>query len=366
MSAGVDRLTLVELQAALRAGAGPAEAVSATCRVGVLDAVARQTRMGRSLSEIAGEVDTGDAAADFLVRCLALTERSGGGAAEAVEHALTAIRDELDLARLLSVRTAQARGTALILTAIPAAAWVLLVALDRRTLSFYATFAGAATGALALCLALLALRWMRRLTAATAAAGAAADALAPPPPPPAWRRGLAGGAAAGVLVGAVAGPVAGIAAAAASTFALARTRGADQPLSAGAAETVSLVAVALETGMSPAAAFADVAAIAPSAAAPILRSAARRTAGGWSAGECMADTPLAPLGATIAAAQRWGAPAVPALRALAADLRADRRAAVEVAAERLQLALVFPTTLLTLPAFVLGVVPPLLWSTIRA
>jgi Type II secretion system (T2SS), protein F len=133
----------------------------------------------------------------------------------------------------------------------------------------------------------------------------------------------------------------------------------------GAAETVSLLAVALGAGMAPAAAFAEVAAVAPAAAQPLLHSAARRLAGGWRCDEALADTPLASVGATLAAAQRWGAPAVPALRALADDLRADRRAAVEVAAERLQLTLIFPTTLLTLPAFVLGVVPPLLWTTLR-
>lgn len=373
----LDRLTLVELQAALRAGAGPAEALSATCRGGILDDVASQARLGRSLSEVAAAVDTGDAAANFLVRCLALTERTGGGAAEAVEHALTAIRDELDLARLVDVRTAQARGTAVILTAIPAAAWVFLVALDRRTLAFYATPLGAVTGGVAVCLSLLAWRWMRRLIAVTATAGAAADPLASVASTPAWRRGLLVGVPAGLVAGTALGPVAGVAATAAVTLARARRRGdtgaagssdatGGGATSGGAAETVSLLAVALDAGMSPATAFAEVAAVAPHAAAPMLRSAARRTTGGWSADESLADTPLATVGATIAAAQRWGAPAVPALRALAADLRADRRAAVEVAAERLQLALIFPTTLLTLPAFVLGVVPPLLWSTLRA
>jgi hypothetical protein len=34
----------------------------------------------------------------------------------------------------------------------------------------------------------------------------------------------------------------------------------------------------------------------------------------------------------------------------------------EEAAAKVELRLVFPTTLLTLPAFVLGVVPPLLWT----
>ena len=43
-------------------------------------------------------------------------------------------------------------------------------------------------------------------------------------------------------------------------------------------------------------------------------------------------------------------------------LRAHERGVAEAAAERVQLALVFPTTLLTLPAFVLPLVPPLVWT----
>ncbi|MBA2316164.1 MAG: hypothetical protein H0V93_00005, partial [Euzebyales bacterium] len=64
----------------------------------------------------------------------------------------------------------------------------------------------------------------------------------------------------------------------------------------------------------------------------------------------------------LAATHRWGAPAAPALRHLAAELRADRRAAVAAAAERTQLHLIFPTTMLMLPAFALAVVTPLVWT----
>ncbi|HUH06873.1 MAG TPA: type II secretion system F family protein, partial [Egibacteraceae bacterium] len=78
----------------------------------------------------------------------------------------------------------------------------------------------------------------------------------------------------------------------------------------------------------------------------------------------LAGTGLARLGEALAASERWGAPSAPALRQLAEELRADRRAAAEAAAERAQIALIFPTTLLTLPAFVLAVVPPLLWTAV--
>jgi hypothetical protein len=364
MTTVLDRVIMLELQAALRAGAGPAEALSAVACAGVLDGAARELRLGRSLTQIATAASTGDPAADFLLRSLALTERSGGGGAEAVEHALDAIRAEADVQRLLGVRTTQARGTAVILAAVPVAAWLLLVLLDPRMLRFYATPVGWFTGGLAVVLATAAWRWMRRMTAATTAAAAAADPLRGEPPAPAWRRGLALGAVAAALLGALLGPVPALLGAVAAGFAAARRREVAST-GGGGAETVSLLAVALGAGMALPTAFAEVAAVAPTAAQPLLQSAARRLAGGWRCDEALAGTPLAPVGATLAATQRWGAPAVPALRALADDLRADRRAAVEAAAERLQLTLIFPTTLLTLPAFVLGVVPPLLWVTVR-
>ena len=364
MTTALDRLTLLELQAALRAGAGPAEALSAAGAGGVLDGAAREARLGRPLAQIAETAATGDAAADFLLRSLALTERSGGGGADAIDHALEAIRDELEVQRLLTVRTTQARGTAVILAAVPAAAWLLLVLLDPRMLGFYGTPIGWVTGGLSVVLATTAWRWMRRMTAATATAAADADPLREAPSAPAWRRGVAAGGIAGVLLGAASGPMPGLLGAVAVGFGAARRR-SRPPGGGGTAETVSLLAVALGAGMAPPAAFAEVATLAPAAAQPLLGSAARRLAGGWRCDEALAGTPLAPVGTTLAATQRWGAPAVPALRALADDLRADRRTAVEAAAERLQLTLIFPTTLLTLPAFVLGVVPPLLWVTVR-
>src|SRR5688500_2104022 len=117
MSVGVSVLTLTELQAALRAGAGATEALIATQHAGLLDDVARAARLGTPLEELANEIATGDDSADFLVRCLALAERTGTGAEDAVNRALEDIRDEARLARLLAARTAQARGTAKILAA---------------------------------------------------------------------------------------------------------------------------------------------------------------------------------------------------------------------------------------------------------
>ena len=362
----VDTLTLTELQAALRAGAGAAEAVAAATRDGVLADVARQARLGRSLADIAMTVDTGDAAADFLVRSLALAERCGAGAAEAVTHALADIREEARLSRLIEIRTTQARGTAVVLAGMPLVIWALLVALDPRTLGFYATSIGWLTGGTAVALTAVAWRWMRRLIAATPRAALAADPLAPPRPPVPWRRAgilAALAAAAGTAVSTGVGLL--CAAVVAGAVARGRGRTHDARTHGGGAEAIALVAVALDAGLPPPVALHEVARVAPAAAQPLLARGAARVQGGWTCEEAFTATPLAPLGQTLAVAQRWGAPAAPALRDLAAELRDTRRAAVEAAAERLQLVLIFPTTLLTLPAFILAVVPPLLWQTLR-
>ncbi|MPZ74296.1 MAG: hypothetical protein GEU74_13895 [Nitriliruptorales bacterium] len=363
-SGTVDVITLTELRAALRAGAGPSEAVAATRNPGVLEAVARDTRLGVPLTQIAVDVSTGDAAADFLVRCLALAERTGTGARDAVERALDDIRDEARLARLLDVRTTQARGTAAILAALPGVIWLLLVAVDSRTLAFYATAPGWLSAGVALCLALTAWRWMQRMIRRTAAAAAAADPLTPPARTLVWRRGVAIGVLSGAVAAAAAGPGPAVLVAVVVTLLVARGRRDSQPVG-GAVEAISLVAVAIEAGLASGAALAEAAALAPPAARDVLASAAARVNAGWRCDDALADTPLAPLGEVVAVSHRWGAAAAPTLRDLAAELREERHAAVEAAAERLQLALIFPTTLLTLPAFVLGVVPPLLWSTVR-
>ena len=363
MSGGVGVLTLTELQAALRAGAGATEALIATQHTGLLDEIARAARLGTPLEQLANEIATGDDSADFLVRCLALAERTGTGAQDAIDRALEDIRDEARLTRLLAARTAQARGTAKILAALPLVLWLALIAMDRHALAFYGTAAGWLTGTAAVGLAMAAWRWMARLIRRTALAAAAADPLAPPVPPPSWRRGLVAGVPGALLVGLPAGPVAGLFAGAVLTLLVARGRPRPVP-AAGAAEAISLVAVALEGGLAPAAALAQVARVAPAAAREALDTGAARMHAGWRSDDALDDTALAPLGQVLAVSQRWGAPAAAALRDLAAELREERRAAVDIATERLQLALIFPTTLLTLPAFILGVVPPLLWSTV--
>lgn len=368
----LDAVTLAEVRAALMAGAGPAAALvgaaqRASAGSAALAGVVAPLRAGEPLATAAADVDTGDAGTDLLVRALGVAERTGAGSAAAVDQAIAAARDEADLARLLRSRTVQARGTAVVLTVVPVLAWLLLVVADRATLRFYATGLGMATGGLAVLLASAGQWWSRRLVAAAARAGAEADPLVRRRPPRDRARMAALGLPVLVVGLFAAGPTLGIFAAALAVAVGAR-RGADDRggradiSGGGAAECVELVTVALSAGLSPPAAVAAVAPLAPPAARPALAVAARRLRSGWVTESAFADGGLAALGETLGATERWGAPAAPALRRLADDLRADRRAAVETAAERTQLALIFPTTLLTLPAFVLGVVPPLLWT----
>jgi Flp pilus assembly protein TadB len=75
---------------------------------------------------------------------------------------------------------------------------------------------------------------------------------------------------------------------------------------------------------------------------------------------------LAPLVQILTTCADWGAPAAPALRHLAHELRADERARVAAASERLPALLTFPTVLLLLPASLVLVGAPVLASGLAA
>src|SRR5690606_28220177 len=82
-TAGIVAADLVGVSAALASGASPGAALGEVAH-GPLVSVARSVRLGRTLRAEAGEVDTGDPAADLLVRALAVVEHAGAGAAGAV------------------------------------------------------------------------------------------------------------------------------------------------------------------------------------------------------------------------------------------------------------------------------------------
>lgn len=379
--AALDPAALVELRAALAAGAAPGTALTAAGH-GPLEPVARAVRLGRPLSDVAAEVATGDARTDLLVRALALAEATGSGALAAVDQTARAAEEDAELTRLLDTHTVQARGTIALLAGMPVVLWLVLIALNPASLRFYTRPVGVATGLAALALGAAAQVWSRRIVDRARRASAAADPLTPPRPRPDLVRGAAFAAPMLVAMSVTAGLGVGLGSAAVAGMVGLRPRRAatqagaapqlgeataDQDTAAagatgGAAETVELVAVALDAGLPAVGALAAVAPLAPAPARRPLDDAARRLRGGWSVDEAFAGSPLAALGEVLAATHRWGAPAAPALRHLAAELRADRRSAVAAAAERTQLHLIFPTTMLMLPAFALAVVTPLVWT----
>lgn len=355
---------LVEVRAALAAGATPAAALAAGAEQALPEA-ARALRVGMPLRDVVDMAAGGDRHAQLLLRGLAVAEHAGAGAVDAVDQTAAAARDERAVERLLRARTAQARGTATMLTALPAALALLLSAVGGAPLSYYATPVGWVTGTLAVLLGAAGLWASRRLVARAEASVGRTDPLAPRPPPRQPAR-LALWLPPAVVVGtALGGPAAGLlATAVAAGVALRRprTREPEVDLSAGGTpETVELLAVALRAGLPLVAAVQAVATLAPEPARAPLAVAARRLRAGRSVAEALAWSGLAEVGRVLASCERWGAPAEQALAELVSELRAQRRAAAEIAAERVQLALIFPTTLLTLPAFALAVVPPMVW-----
>lgn len=375
---------LVELRAALAAGLAPGQALLVAAD-GVLAGVARSVRLGGSLYDEGCRIASGDAGADLLVRALGIAERAGAGAGTAVDQALAAARATREIERLLAAKTAQARGTARVLTAVPLGIWLLVLVTDPAASAFYRTVPGVVCALLTALLLTGGHVWTRRLLHGAAGAARLADPLAPAPARWDTRRALVAAAAPFTLAPLTLGVLPGLAIAALAAVLGGRrrlddahdpsvtpdappavTRRGGQPFTdGGTAEAVELVAVALAAGLPLTAAVGLVAPLAPRAARAPLAVAARRMRGGWRTAEAFADDGLRELGAVLDTAQRWGAPAADVLRGLADGLRADRRAAAEEAAERVQLALVFPTTLLTLPAFLVGVVPPLVWSAFR-
>ena len=74
--------------------------------------------------------------------------------------------------------------------------------------------------------------------------------------------------------------------------------------------------------------------------------------------------PVRPLGAALAAAERYGDPLAPVLERVSAEARSVRRRHAEEAARRLPVRLLLPLVLCVLPAFVLLAVAPLLLAAV--
>lgn len=191
---------------------------------------------------------------------------------------------------------------------------------------------------------------------------------------PAPRRRLVVGAGAAALV-AAAGPAGlvlagGIAAGAVHRRRLAaRTRQVE--LHRAIPDTIDLIALAIDGGMTVALAVRAVARVGPGPMAAALG----RVAAAADRGERLADAldrvpgwlgeSTRPLVVALASAERHGGPVLPTLHRLAVDARADNRRRAEEEARRMPVVLLFPLVACILPAFALLTVAPLIAGSLQ-
>ncbi|MFN2556204.1 MAG: hypothetical protein ABR592_04920 [Nitriliruptorales bacterium] len=276
-------------------------------------------------------------------RALQLASAVGAPGVPALDAAVAAFDDGNRRERALGVATAQARAVAMGLSALPPlAVFGLGSLLDEPLWRFYLTPSGAIVGAVGLALA------------ATGAAGAlglvrrARRATAPLPP-------LAAAALTAIPVALLASPLVGLLAAVTMAV-VRRMRRLEPPPTPEADEIADLTATAMCGGLPPAGALRAVAEVLPAHATELRRGALSL--------ELLAAVELPPgldrVGRVLTDVTRWGAPAEPALRRIAADLRAAELQRALAAAERLPALLAFPTALCLLPACLLLVGAPLL------
>lgn len=280
-----------------------------------------------------------------VARAVAVARAAGAPAVPALDAA-TAARDDLRRRRrALEVATAQARTVAVGLSALPALAITGLGALlDTPLWRFYLTHAGATVGAVGLGLILVgvgvALRMVRRV-----------DRPSTP-----VRHSLVAALAVGTVTALIAGAIPAMVVGTAAGLWLRRRSRVREPIPPGTDEIVDLVATALIGGLPPPAALRLAADALPGRAADLRRAALAHELG--------ITAPLPPgidrIGTVLRSAARYGTPAAPALRRVAADLRDEELNRALAATERLPALLAFPTALCLMPACVLLVGAPLL------
>jgi len=169
-------------------------------------------------------------------------------------------------------------------------------------------------------------------------------------------------------------PIAVVAALRLPTLVLARLgRRRQDRIGAHVADLVELLVATTEAGLSPLVAFRRSAEALKGPLGEELRGAVRQIDLGipWRvgmmrmAGRC--DVPsLRRLVAALGRSQRLGTTLGSALRTVAADLRAERRAHAEEVARRAPIKMLFPLVFLILPAFLLLTVGPVVLATMRS
>jgi Flp pilus assembly protein TadB len=363
----VSTTDLLRVRAALAVGVPPSHALRAATGAALSD-VGRQVALGLGLADAARTSDaaSGPLGTGPVLRALALAERCGHGTVDAVDVALSTRQDAMADEQRLQARSAQATGTARLLAVLPVAAWGLLVALDPGALRFYAAPLGWACAAVTIALTVTARVWSRRLVARAERAAAMADPLTVAPTGFDRVRATVAAGPALVAVALVAGPVPAVAVGAVIAALAGRPPTAGTPSPVGAVEMVELLRMLLGAGTALPAALDDLAAVVPAPVDARLHAIVRRLRAGDDVEPSFEASGFAEIGAVLSISERWGVAAGEPLRRLGEAFRARQRAAAETAAERVQLALVFPTTLLTLPAFVIAIVPPLVWTALVA
>ncbi|MEX1163535.1 MAG: type II secretion system F family protein [Nitriliruptor sp.] len=295
---------------------------------------------------VAAGADPGDlthlgARAETAVR---VASEAGAPLLAAIDAAVAAEEDLRRSARAIEVASAQGRAVAAGLLIAP----LLLVPVMGRLfgvdlLAYHRTSLGVATGSLALLLLAVGAVLARRAVATVGRPERPAS-----PRHRAIVAVLAGGSLA-VLVHPIVGIVVGI-------VLVKRARPSVPPADPCLAEATELVATAVSGGGSSAAALRLAADELPSLARPLRRLAF----------DLEHDHPSGPhppgvgrLADVLTTAAAVGAPVGPALRRLAADVRADELARVLAASERLPVRLTFPTALCLLPGTLLLIGAPI-------
>lgn len=321
---------LLVVQACLRAGASPGEAL-AEVAAPVLRPVVRALAAGIDLRVVAADLGAAlPPAAASLVRTLAVAQVVGAPSGAVIDAVLDQVRAGIRLQQLIRTRSAQAVASARFLVGLPVIGGVGLALLDPAARAFLGGPIGIAVVLLAAVLIAIAALWMRWLLHRIPDAGSQADPLVARNR---WRPG---------------------------------DGGAIQPAHRGelpTAEGLDLLALALQGGAGMGEAARLLADLGPAPLRPTATGIARRLARGVPAGQALPSR-LGELATLIDVSARWGAPTAEPLRLLAGDLRDRAAAAAEAAAERLTVQLVLPTTLLLVPAFGLLVVTPLVASSL--
>ena len=196
-----------------------------------------------------------------------------------------------------------------------------------------------------------------------------------PPPDSARAAGAVAAAVAALVTLSVAPALAPVAAATAWAVPRLRVRAAGRrrvrAFEAGLPDLVDLLVLAVGAGCNVPLALAAAGRRGAGPLAAEVRRLSAEVDGGRRLADALDDLPsrsgepVRALAAVLAACERYGAPALPALERLAGELRIQRQRRAEAAARRVPVTLLFPLVLCILPAFALLTVAPLVAGALR-